>query len=60
VDVAKAAALFDLPHRRLDSLDELPDALSAGTGLIEVKTSRQGNLALHRDVESAVAAAISS
>lgn len=60
VDVAKAAALFDLPHRRLDSLDELPDAMAAGTCLIEATTSRQGNLALHRDVESAVAAAISS
>ena len=60
VDVAKAATLFDLPHRRLGSLVDLPDALAAGTGLIEVKTSRQGNLALHRDVESAVAAAISS
>ncbi len=60
VDAAKAAALFDLPHRRLASLAELPDALAAGTGLIEVKTSRQGSLALHRDVGSAVAAAISS
>lgn len=60
VDVAKAAALFGLPHRRLDSLIDLPDALATGTGLIEVKTSRQGNLALHRDVESAVAAAINS
>ena len=36
VDVARAAALFELPHRRLDSLDELPGALAAGTGLIEV------------------------
>ena len=40
VDAAKAAALFDLPHRRLESLAELPDALAAGTGLIEVKTDR--------------------
>ncbi len=48
VDVAKAAALFDLPHRRVDSLDQLPDALAAGTSLIEVKTDRQDNLDLHR------------
>ena len=37
VDAAKAADLFDLPHRRLESLAELPDALAAGTGLIEVR-----------------------
>jgi 2-succinyl-5-enolpyruvyl-6-hydroxy-3-cyclohexene-1-carboxylate synthase len=40
VDVAKAAALFDLPHRRLESLAELSAALAAGTGLIEVAVSR--------------------
>jgi 2-succinyl-5-enolpyruvyl-6-hydroxy-3-cyclohexene-1-carboxylate synthase len=40
VDVARAAALFDLPHRRLDSLGELAGALEAGTGLIEVKVAR--------------------
>ena len=43
VDVGKAAALFNLPHLKLDSLDELPSALAAGTGLIEVKTDRKGN-----------------
>ena len=40
VDVAKAAALFGLPHRRLESLGELAGALGAGTGLIEVKVAR--------------------
>jgi 2-succinyl-5-enolpyruvyl-6-hydroxy-3-cyclohexene-1-carboxylate synthase len=58
VDVAKAAALFDLPHRRLESLDELADALSAGTGLIEVGTDRQANLDLHRRLADRVSAAI--
>jgi 2-succinyl-5-enolpyruvyl-6-hydroxy-3-cyclohexene-1-carboxylate synthase len=48
VDPAKAAALFDLPHRRLESLEELPEALGAGTGLIEVKTDRQANVPEHR------------
>jgi 2-succinyl-5-enolpyruvyl-6-hydroxy-3-cyclohexene-1-carboxylate synthase len=48
VDVAKAAALFDLPHRELSSLDQLPEALAAGTGLIEVKTDRRANAVLHR------------
>ncbi len=58
VDVAKAAVLFDLPHRRLGSLTELAAALSAGTGLIEVKTDRQANAALHRHLADRVAAAI--
>ena len=36
-----AAALFDIPHRKLGSLSELPDALAAGTGLIEVAVDRR-------------------
>jgi 2-succinyl-5-enolpyruvyl-6-hydroxy-3-cyclohexene-1-carboxylate synthase len=58
IDLAKAAALFGLPHRRLGSLDELADALTAGTGLIEVKTDRQANAELHRRLADRVAAAI--
>ncbi len=54
VDVAKAAALFGLPHRRLASLDELPGALAAGTGLIEVKTDRQANVEAHRTLTARV------
>ncbi len=60
VSVAKAAALFDLPHRRLDSLAELPETLAFGTGLIEVKTDRHTNVDAHRRLSDAVAAAISS
>lgn len=60
VDAAKAAALFDLPHRRLESLAELPDALAAGTGLIEVKTDRQDNVAVHRRLAERVRDALSS
>jgi 2-succinyl-5-enolpyruvyl-6-hydroxy-3-cyclohexene-1-carboxylate synthase len=60
VDAAKAAALFDLPHRRLDSLADLPGALAAGTGLIEVRTDRRANVEIHRRLAAAVAAAISS
>jgi 2-succinyl-5-enolpyruvyl-6-hydroxy-3-cyclohexene-1-carboxylate synthase len=48
VDVEKAAALFGLPHRRLESLADLPNALAAGTGLIEVKTDRSTNVETHR------------
>ena len=60
VDHAKAAALFDLPHRRLESVAELPQALAAGTGLIEVKTDRKANVEAHRALTSIVQAAISS
>jgi 2-succinyl-5-enolpyruvyl-6-hydroxy-3-cyclohexene-1-carboxylate synthase len=58
VSAEKAAALFDLPHRRLESLGELPGALAAGTGLIEVKTDRRVNVAAHRRLAEAVAAAL--
>jgi 2-succinyl-5-enolpyruvyl-6-hydroxy-3-cyclohexene-1-carboxylate synthase len=60
VSVEKAAALFDLPHYRLESLADLPEALAAGTGLIEVKTDRQTNVAAHRRASEAVATALSS
>jgi 2-succinyl-5-enolpyruvyl-6-hydroxy-3-cyclohexene-1-carboxylate synthase len=58
VDAAKAAALFNLPHRRLGSIDELSEALAAGTGLIEVKTDRQANAALHHQLIQRVSAVL--
>ncbi|HEU4598827.1 MAG TPA: 2-succinyl-5-enolpyruvyl-6-hydroxy-3-cyclohexene-1-carboxylic-acid synthase [Solirubrobacterales bacterium] len=58
VDAAKAATLFDLPHRRLESLDDLPGALAAGTGLIEVKTDRHTNAAAHQQLAKTVHAAL--
>ncbi len=58
VEVAKAAALFDLPHRKLESLDELPEALAAGTGLIEIQTDRQANVDLHRRLVDRVSGVI--
>jgi 2-succinyl-5-enolpyruvyl-6-hydroxy-3-cyclohexene-1-carboxylate synthase len=60
VSAERAAALFDLPHHRLESLEELPIALAAGTGLIEVRTDRATNVELHRRLADAVGAAISS
>jgi 2-succinyl-5-enolpyruvyl-6-hydroxy-3-cyclohexene-1-carboxylate synthase len=48
VDSAKAAQLFGLFHQRLESLADLPDALAAGTGLIEVRTDRRTNVEAHR------------
>ncbi|MFN8217206.1 MAG: 2-succinyl-5-enolpyruvyl-6-hydroxy-3-cyclohexene-1-carboxylic-acid synthase [Solirubrobacterales bacterium] len=60
VDVARAAALFDLPHTRLQALADLSAALAAGTGLIEVRTDRRANVAAHRELAAAVATAISA
>jgi 2-succinyl-5-enolpyruvyl-6-hydroxy-3-cyclohexene-1-carboxylate synthase len=58
VSAEKAAALFDLPHRRLESLADLPSALAAGTGLIEVRTDRTTNVASHRHLQERVQAAL--
>jgi len=58
IDAAKAAALFDLPHRRLESLTDLPDALAAGTSLIEVRTDRTTSVASHRHLQERVQAAL--
>ncbi|HEY2479243.1 MAG TPA: 2-succinyl-5-enolpyruvyl-6-hydroxy-3-cyclohexene-1-carboxylic-acid synthase [Solirubrobacterales bacterium] len=58
VSVERAAALFDLPYRRLESLTDLPTALAAGTGLIEVRTDRSTNVAAHRRVTDRVLASL--
>ncbi|MGN6662741.1 MAG: 2-succinyl-5-enolpyruvyl-6-hydroxy-3-cyclohexene-1-carboxylic-acid synthase [Solirubrobacterales bacterium] len=58
VDAEKAAALFELPHRRLESLAELPEALEAGTGLIEMKTDRKTNVEGHRELIARVREAL--
>jgi 2-succinyl-5-enolpyruvyl-6-hydroxy-3-cyclohexene-1-carboxylate synthase len=58
VSAAHAAALFGLPHRELSSLDQLPEALAAGTGLIEVKTDRAANADLHRRIAGRIASAV--
>ena len=60
VSTARAASLFELPHHRLGSLDELPEALAAGTSLIEVRTDRRTNVELHRRLADRVGAAIPS
>src|SRR3954469_17151570 len=60
VDAAKAAALFDLPHRRLESLADLPEAMAAGTGLIEVKTDRRTQGEAPRTLQAPVQAAINN
>jgi len=58
VSVERAAALFDLPHRRLESLADLPKALAADASLIEVKTDRQSNVETHRRITASVHTAL--
>jgi 2-succinyl-5-enolpyruvyl-6-hydroxy-3-cyclohexene-1-carboxylate synthase len=58
VDVASAAALFDLPHRRLEALGDLPEALAGGTGLIELQTDRHANVEAHQQLTTAVQEAV--
>jgi 2-succinyl-5-enolpyruvyl-6-hydroxy-3-cyclohexene-1-carboxylate synthase len=58
IDLAKAAELFGVPHRRLVAPEELPGALAAGTGLIEVNTDRKANAELHRRLSARVHAAV--
>ncbi len=60
VSTEKAAALFDLPYRRLASTSELASVLGAGTGLIEVKTNRGTNVTQHRQLTERVLEAIAA
>jgi 2-succinyl-5-enolpyruvyl-6-hydroxy-3-cyclohexene-1-carboxylate synthase len=57
LDVARAAGLFGLAHRRIERLGQLNEAIEAGTGLIEVPVDRQANGELHRRLADRVAAA---
>ena len=58
LDLGRVAALYGLEHRVVRQVDELPDALAAGTGLIEVVVDRGGNVALHRSLFEVAAAAL--
>ncbi len=58
VEVAKVADLFGLPHRRIESMDELPAALAGDTGLIELQVERKANVGMHRRHSAAVSEAI--
>jgi 2-succinyl-5-enolpyruvyl-6-hydroxy-3-cyclohexene-1-carboxylate synthase len=56
-DTARAADLFGLVHQRLDSLDELPEALAGETRVIEVCVKRDANVELHRALAASVSSA---
>jgi 2-succinyl-5-enolpyruvyl-6-hydroxy-3-cyclohexene-1-carboxylate synthase len=57
LDVARAAALWDIPHRRVDSADEIAAAAAAGPELIEVRCDRRAGVALRAELERAAAKA---
>jgi 2-succinyl-5-enolpyruvyl-6-hydroxy-3-cyclohexene-1-carboxylate synthase len=61
LDFSHAAALYGLGHVCATTEDELREALAAasGTTLIEVRTDREENLALHRRLAEGALAAIS-
>ena len=65
LDFAHAAALYGATHERPRDLAELEAAVrrsvrSPGTQIIEVRTDRQENLALHRSLTERVIAALST
>jgi 2-succinyl-5-enolpyruvyl-6-hydroxy-3-cyclohexene-1-carboxylate synthase len=63
VDFADVARVYGCGHRRIERSDELGDALAAasaagGVQRIEVRTDRNANVALHRELWDAVATAV--
>jgi 2-succinyl-5-enolpyruvyl-6-hydroxy-3-cyclohexene-1-carboxylate synthase len=60
VDVKKAAEMFGIEHRLVGDLGELPDAVVAGTGLIEVPVDRRENLVLHQRLNEAAQQALAA
>jgi 2-succinyl-5-enolpyruvyl-6-hydroxy-3-cyclohexene-1-carboxylate synthase len=55
----RIAALHGIEHARLDALDELAGA-ATGTALVEVRTDRAANLALHERLRAVTAAAVAA
>jgi 2-succinyl-5-enolpyruvyl-6-hydroxy-3-cyclohexene-1-carboxylate synthase len=55
LEPADLAAAHRLPHRLIESLDELEDAAAQGTGVIEMRSGRRANVELHRRIHDRVA-----
>ena len=58
LDAAAIAALHGIPHRRVESLDDLARAGSDGTALIEVPVNRRRDAELRVRIHQAVASAV--
>jgi 2-succinyl-5-enolpyruvyl-6-hydroxy-3-cyclohexene-1-carboxylate synthase len=57
LDVERVAALYGLPFRRVESYDDLPQAM-ARPGLVQVPLDRARNVELHRELFANVAEAV--
>jgi 2-succinyl-5-enolpyruvyl-6-hydroxy-3-cyclohexene-1-carboxylate synthase len=58
LDAAAIAALHGIPHRRVESLDDLAEAGSDGTALIEVPVDRRRDAELRVRIHRAAASAV--
>ena len=58
LDFAHAAALYGVPYRLAADMAEFDAAFASGPGLVEVRTDRAENRALHARVADAVRAAL--
>ncbi|MEK6326285.1 MAG: 2-succinyl-5-enolpyruvyl-6-hydroxy-3-cyclohexene-1-carboxylic-acid synthase [Actinomycetota bacterium] len=58
LDPARIAALYDLPHARVERLEGLADAAGRGTAMIEIPVDRQRNVGLHRRMAERVSEAL--
>lgn len=58
IEVAAAAAMAGIPHRRIDSIDGLAALAEPGPSVVEAVVEPSGNVALHREIAAAVGAAL--
>lgn len=59
LDMARVAAVYDLPHVRVERLDQLADAVDQ-TALVELRVDRQRNVELHRRIAERVGEALAA
>jgi 2-succinyl-5-enolpyruvyl-6-hydroxy-3-cyclohexene-1-carboxylate synthase len=61
LDLAQVAIAYGLPATQVDRIDELPAALDGGgVRVVIVRTERAANVAVHREINDAVAAALTA
>ena len=58
LDLARVAAVYELPHLRVERLDRLADAAAHGNALIEIPVDRRRNVELHRRIADRVGKAL--
>jgi 2-succinyl-5-enolpyruvyl-6-hydroxy-3-cyclohexene-1-carboxylate synthase len=61
LDLAQVAAAYRIPVAEIASPSEIPAALvGGGVRVVHARTERESNVAVHREIEAAVAAAVSA